>query len=218
MGEDKAYLYRFLSLAFSYPDERVWMRLGDGVADLEHAARNLDLGYNLDSFTAILKDGQRRILDLQGEYNRLFATSLHAPSWETAYELDKTSRRVAELADIEGFYRAFGLQLCAPLEPDSLVAELEFMAVLLQKQAYLSQTNDEQGVATCRDAYGKFFSDHLGRWIDAFLARLMEATEEDYYRRLGSLLECFISLERQTAENGQAVRSSRTTETPASDL
>ena len=114
-----------------------------------------------------------------------------------AYELDKTARRVAELSDIEGFYRAFGLNLTAPIEADSLVAELEFLSVLLQKQMYARREGNGEGVEICQDAYRKFLTDHLGRWYEIFVRRLDEASEEEYYHRVGALLKAFLEKETQ---------------------
>lgn len=197
MREDKAFLYRFLSLAFSYPDERMLAMLETNGENFEVAESNLELNCRTAEIINSIKESRRRLLDLQGEYNALFATSLKAPCRETAYELDKSSQRAAELADIEGFYRAFGLSLDVPLEPDSLVAELEFMSVLLQKQVYLEEANEAEGVAVCNDAYAKFLESHLGRWLDEFVSRLKEATEEEYYRQFGSLLESFVHREQR---------------------
>ena len=197
METPRAFCYEFLSLAFSYPYPEVVKTLQDGLGDLDRSLQALELSYDVASLGCVLRDTHRRILDLQGEYNTLFATALKAPSWETAYEIDKTSRRAVELADIEGFYRAFGVNLSAPIEPDSLVAELEFLSVLLQKQLYARNEGNTEGVEICQDASRKFLTDHLGRWYEVFLRRLEEASEEEYYRYIGALLKAFLEKETQ---------------------
>lgn len=202
MEAARSFLYQFLSLAFSYPYPEVLNALADGLGDLDQSLKAVEISYDAGSLRSILQDACERPLELQGEFNALFATALKAPSWETAYEIDKTSRRVVELADIEGFYRAFGLNLSAPIEPDSLVAQLEFLALLLQKKLYAEAHGDGDGAQICEEAYRKFLADHLGRWYAAFVGRLGGATDQEYYRRMGGLLE--VVIDRETAgSNGK---------------
>lgn len=200
MDTYRAFVYDFLSVAFSYPNEELLHTLEKGLGDLAQSVQALGIAYDTAPLGPVLFKARQRLLDLQGEHNALFATSAKAPSWETAYEADKTARRVAELSDIEGFYRAFGMNLAAPIEADSLVAELEFLSVLLQKQMYARRVGNQEGVEVCEDAYLKFLTDHLGRWYQIFHHRLAEATEEDYYQRVGALLKAF--LERETQGRG----------------
>jgi len=195
MDTVRAFLLQFLSVAFSYPEADVLRSLEHGLADLDQSLRTLDIPYDAAGLEPVLMDAQARLLDLQGEYNALFATALKAPSWETAYEIDKTARRAVELADIQGFYRAFGLALCASVEADSLVAELEFLSLLQQKKLYALREGNGTGAEVCEDAYRKFLADHLGRWYEAFLHRLTEATEEEYYCEIGTLLKAVLDRE-----------------------
>ncbi len=197
MQAHRSFVYQFLSLAFSYPEEVVLKKLEEGLGEFAQALHLLQIDYDTATLRPVLQESRERLLDLQGEYNALFATSVRAPAWETAYELDKTARRAVELADIEGFYRAFGLNLAAPVEPDSVVAELEFLAVLLQKQLYALDEGNHEGVEICQDAYRKFLTDHLGRWWEAFARRLQEATEDPYYRCIGGLLKAVLEKETQ---------------------
>lgn len=204
MEANRAFVHEYLSLAFSYPDEKILEALENGLENLDRSLQALQISYDVAPLKPILKKARKRILDLQGEFNALFATAVKAPASETAYELDKTARRVAELSDIEGFYRAFGLNLTAPIEADSLVAELEFLSVLLQKQMYATHEGNGEGAEICQDAYRKFLTDHLGRWYEVFVRRLDEASEEEYYRRISALLTAF--LEKETQGLGGEIR------------
>lgn len=197
MDAHRSFVYQFLSLAFSYPEEEVLKKLEESLGDLENVLQALHIGYDTATLGPMLEKARERLLELQGEYNALFATSVKAPAWETAYELDKTARRAVELADIEGFYRAFGLNLTAPTEPDSLVAELEFLAVLLQKQLYALHEGSQEGMQICQDAHCKFLTDHLGRWYEVFVRRIQEASEDPYYHRIGGLLKIFVDKETE---------------------
>ncbi len=188
---EKAFIYRFLALAFSYPDWEVILELRSALPDLEKCLKTIGLNFPAEEVGKVLEESKGKLLDLQGEFTSLFETSLKAPARETSYELDKTARRSVEMADILGFYRAFGLELKAPLEPDNLVAELEFLSYLLQKAHQL----DGEGKEISLDAYRKFLKDHLGRWFGVFCEKVMENTETDYYKVMAKLLKDFLELE-----------------------
>ncbi len=188
----RAFVYRFLSLAFSYPQEEGLEVLRGSRRDLSTSLEVLEIDFDPASLEVLLDPGQGCLQELQGEHNRLFATTAAAPCRETSYEADQTVRRAVELADISGFYQAFGLHLAASLEPDSLVAQLEFMALLLQKQLYARREQDEEGQQVCSQALESFLHDHLGRWYGLFALRLRGATEEPWYLKSSELLSAFM--------------------------
>ncbi len=79
-----------------------------------------------------------------------------------------------DLADLAGFYHAFGLELDASdLHElgDHVAVELEFYGLLLLKQALLSAAGDGEGAAIVLDARHKFLADHLGRFVDVIAAQ-----------------------------------------------
>jgi nitrate reductase assembly molybdenum cofactor insertion protein NarJ len=158
----RLYLYTFLSLAFSYPTSELLEELEGGLPDLSLSLKALGIEFDVGTIEGAIKISQERLLDLQGEFNALFSTSLKAPANETAYELEKAGRKASELADIEGFYRAFGVEVKPPYEPDSLVAELEFMALLLRKKLYAQENGDREALEVINNALYSFFRDHLG--------------------------------------------------------
>lgn len=77
----------------------------------------------------------------------------------------------AALADIAGFYRAFGLR-CPTDRPDHLVAEVELLSVALDLEARARSEGDDEAAQRCAQAARLFLRDHLGRWPDAFAARV----------------------------------------------
>ncbi len=193
---EKAFLYRFLALAFSYPSYESLRELREALPDLEKSLKALGIDFPVDRLGEVLRSCEGRVEDLQGEFTTLFETQLKAPARETSYELDKMGRRVMEMADIEGFYRAFGLEVKPPQEPDSLVAELEFLSFLSQKLSFL----EGEGREIVQDAYTKFLRDHLGRWFEVFVEQVLSSTEEDYYRMMARLLRSFLSRETEGLE------------------
>lgn len=121
------------------------------------------------------------------------------PPTETAYTAITPQHAMVksfELADIAGFYRAFGVEVTPGTErPDHIAAELEFMHLLCVKEIVASgdgQGGEQAGI--CRDAREAFLRDHLGRWFAPFCAKLREEGGV-VYGEAGAVLEGFLSLE-----------------------
>lgn len=190
----RAYLWAVLAQGFSYPRADRLALLAEGTGDLAIACDTLGLS-GADEVIAAVAAAPPRLGVLQGLYNRLFVTGLEVPIAETSYELDKTARRAAELADIQGFHRAFGLRLGAPIEPDHLVAELDFLSALAQKIAHFEAAGAPDALEVVEHAYRAFLEDHLGRWYEIFCDRLEQATEDAFYRCLGRLLREWVEAE-----------------------
>lgn len=195
MHIEKAFLYRFLAEAFSYPTEERLKVLESALEDLERVIEILNLHVDLKGLSQALKKAQEDPIDLQGEFTSLFETQMRAPARETSYELDKTGRRSMEMADIEGFYRAFGLKIAEPIEPDSFVAEAEFCSILNQKMYFLKEKGDEEGYTITKEAYEKFLRDHLGRWYEIFVEKLFQEANHPLYKELAFLVKTFLDKE-----------------------
>ncbi len=138
------------------------------------------------------------------EHRRLFgALSLDCPPYETCYGASHVFQQAQALADISGFYRAFGLE---PSETgheraDHISAELEFMAFLALKEAHaLGQGLGEQA-RICREAQKKFLEDHLGRWTRAFSQGLQKKSPE-IYGPLAASLQDLVRQECASLEAG----------------
>ncbi|GAB7021059.1 TorD/DmsD family molecular chaperone [Halostagnicola bangensis] len=101
------------------------------------------------------------------------------------------------LADISGFYKAFGLSL----EPDKrersdhLCLQLEFLSHLSLQTASLKLDGDETGLEIVTDAQGAFLEDHLGRWIPRFSETVQEDSGVAFYRTLAELVERLVELD-----------------------
>ncbi|QOJ14752.1 MAG: molecular chaperone TorD family protein [Planctomycetia bacterium] len=98
----------------------------------------------------------------------------HCPSCETEYmRAGDAFARAQAMADIAGFYRAFGVQVDTRVShrPDHVAAELEFIA-LLHAQASADDC-PEVTRDTIRAAHAAFVRDHLSTWLSAF-GRLLE--------------------------------------------
>lgn len=111
--------------------------------------------------------------DLRSEYIDLFDRGREQNSpYETEYGRDRPLQKGIELADLAGFYKAFGLDPGESQEMlDHVAVECEFYAVLELKAAALAAHGDPEGVEIVRDAQKKFLESHLGRFVPALTER-----------------------------------------------
>jgi nitrate reductase assembly molybdenum cofactor insertion protein NarJ len=111
-----------------------------------------------------------QLTDLQEAHRRTFGLT-GSLCYETELGLPNEFRQSQELADIAGFYRAFGFQVGGEQRerPDHLATELEFLYVLSLKEAYAAEQGIDEHVEVCVEARRHFLRDHLGRWIGLFV-------------------------------------------------
>jgi TorA maturation chaperone TorD len=135
---------------------------------------------------------------LAAEYVRLFAGNGPCSLHETAYgDGQRMNGRPIELADINGFYAAFGLELSAanPDLPDTLVTELEFYSLLLVKQAYALLRHWTEQRRVSENAIRLFLEQHLGRWVGAFTEGVRAHAAEQAYRELARTVNDVVAVE-----------------------
>jgi TorA maturation chaperone TorD len=135
---------------------------------------------------------------LAGEHVFLFDRQVRCPPYESAYTAaPRMAGKSAELADVAGFYTAFGLMPAEarPDMEDHIAVELEFMSALALKEAYALAEADADGVAVTRAAEVAFLTDHLGRWAEAFGGSLRAATPLPYYAAAAELLTAWVLAE-----------------------
>ena len=142
--------------------------------------------------------------DLCDAYERIFEASggLCCSPNETDHVADSPQeglRRTYELADVAGFYRAFGVEVQPGTErADHVAAELEFMHLLAVKEVVtIDQSDAEERAEICREAARDFLRDHLGRFAPRLAERLEEASTEPFYAAAGQLLDRFVAGEAQ---------------------
>ena len=166
----RAQLYCFLANAFLYPTEN-WL---EDLPDLSPIIQ--DLG--LIDFLPLTCNLQ--LSDLQAEHRQIFGLT-GSLCYETELGMPNEYRQSQEMADIAGFYRAFGFQVGGERRerPDHLATELEFLYVLSLKEAYAAEQGIDEHVEVCIEARRAFLEDHLGRWIGLFAQSVAHSVGPD---------------------------------------
>jgi len=119
-----------------------------------------------------MEEARRNAPSAAAERSRLLLLG-DCPAYETAYAHPFSRQR--ELADISGFYRAFGVQIEGE-RPDHLAVECEFASLLCTKEAIAGASGREEERVTTRRARAAFLSDHLGTWLPLYAEDLRART------------------------------------------
>jgi putative dimethyl sulfoxide reductase chaperone len=219
-------LYRFLAAAFTDPRfpaaapalNPADQRLAAAAADVLRAEAEADpvpLGFgerpaeDLDVAEAIA--GLAGPADeLAAAYDRAFGlvAARECPPYETEYcPNSEPFFRTQQMADVAGFYAAFGLtgSTARRERPDMLTRELEFMAhlLLLKRLAEPRDVHDPaaaERAPVCSDAARQFFRDHLSWWVPSFARGLAHRAEGGPYAALARVLAAFLPAERGRLE------------------
>lgn len=137
--------------------------------------------------------------ELQERHDDLFGHAVRGqcPTYEMEYGGHEIIRQASDLADLAGFYRAFGLEFAdgANGRPDHVTAECEFMSVVCAAEARALATGDDENVTVCADAERTFLRDHLARWLPAFAHRVEEVDPSGFYRAIVRFADVFVAAE-----------------------
>lgn len=126
-----------------------------------------------------------------------------SPNPVIAYESVYTSEEGLLMQDARDDVRAqylacgFALDKDISLPDDHVSFELEFMALLCEREASCEDALDAQGLGKTRAAEQRFLSEHLLVWTPDFCRNLHERARCGLYRGLASSLSQFLALERE---------------------
>ncbi len=205
-AEVRSRIYSLLADGFRRPDEGLFAYFTSGYM---HAWRNItglmEEGGGFQLLLGRLEGalssmGHEGLLD---EYTELFEPQgrLLSPPYETEYTKETPHHSLtepAQMADIAGFYRAFGLVVSesTPERVDHIAAELEFMYFLTYKESIAFKENNREHIRILRYAERRFLNDHLGRWTGRFRRRVAESLDGGFYSTLTDLLDRWVEAER----------------------
>ncbi|HJN58048.1 MAG TPA: molecular chaperone TorD family protein [Nitrososphaerales archaeon] len=219
----RSVIYRLLSLGFLYPTK-------DLVDTLRDEAHKADKEFNVygqwaTRLTKVFEEcvDSKSISGLESDYSRLFEASVQTPCppYESSYGSVNTFGMTRQLADVAGFYRAFGLKLSSTKKemPDHISAEMEFMHILTLKEAHATMEGWTDKISVTRDAQKKFLLDHLGRWASAICMSMQKSADAEFYRELAKITNSHIKNEVNLLNiKPKKVRKSVEEENPVEDV
>ncbi|MAB80837.1 MAG: hypothetical protein CMJ89_15925 [Planctomycetes bacterium] len=194
----REYVLRLLSLSTSDPASQRFARVFDAgfqelaCAAASHLAKDLAArptelasgeeppeALDLSAIVEALHEPRERLVE---DHTRVFSlvVSKECPPYEVEYCPQTFSvYRSQRMADIAGFYHAFGVEpgRDVPERVDHIACELEFLAWLVAKERHARTREGEswaEYAQVCRDAQRDFLSGHVAWWVPAF-ARALRA-------------------------------------------
>jgi TorA maturation chaperone TorD len=196
----RSHVYRVAALAFRHPD-------ADALPALRRLTAAPDLaGWLAPPVAAALAALHAALAattadELLAEHVRTFGHVMlpDCALYETAAGSDGDGFRQSQaLADLAGFYRAFGLTVAVD-RVDHVAVELEFMHYLAYREAYALERHGPEAVAVLRDAQQRFLAEHLGAWGPA-LARTLRERSAGALRAAAVLLAELLAAEGDGGE------------------
>ena len=196
----RADAYHAIALLLLPPAEELTEGLDSGGLSrtLDQAVGRLALGTGealVDAVRALEGQTQEQ---LEQRHFSTFGASVGAahPPYSTEYERDAGFRKEQELADIAGFYRAFGVGLADGLHerPDHLGIEADFLAFLSMKEALALSRGEAEHLDIVAQARVRFARDYVLPAARCFADRLAaEGRGEPFFAAAALLRELLVA-------------------------
>jgi TorA maturation chaperone TorD len=203
----RAAAYTLLAAGLRFPDDDWASALEAVIAFGQQARRGLgpepEVDAILDAMSSCCDPDVARqaaaMDEVRSQYAALFGHAVRGkcPPYELEYGAGEIVQRAPDLADIAGFYAAFGLAVAAwdAERCDHASVEFEFMSILSAKEAHAIDQGDAELLRATTDAQRLFLRDHLATWIPAFARRLATAAPEGLYAAIAGFLQTFLPAE-----------------------
>ena len=141
-----------------------------------------------------------KIENIMNEFVDVFGHTLSKQIAPYALEHLKNSDvffRTQKLADLNGFYKAFGMEVESIERADHISTQTEFLSFLLLKEllAFQNDLHDEKEV--CEKAFAEFNNDHFLDWTKMFSENLADKVDGVFYSLAGKFLLTFIESEKK---------------------
>lgn len=134
------------------------------------------------------------------DYTRLFlgpVDTLAKPYGSVWLGGDTTLMRDSTMA-ILALYAEAGFEVDDSFRelPDHVAAELEFLYLLLFREAEAVRNGERESAAAIVALRRRFLAEHLAAWIGPFTAAVKDSAKSPFYRELGELTRRVVQAER----------------------
>ena len=192
----EAILYQAVSALFSRPGSDKFSLLLDpdfkeqamaaAILLITHMERAKELASSLEMAFEHASDLTK---SLPREYSLIFGHTLSnelSPYEMEFLQNDEIFYRSQHLADLQGFYAAFGFEVNSIERADHISVESEFMALLLTKEAYAVTNNlGADAIEVCNHARLKFSQEHYAGWVRKLAINLRGMDDYPFYAAVG---------------------------------
>jgi TorA maturation chaperone TorD len=174
-------IYQYLAKLYQVPDSDTYQHLDGFLSNLSAIS-----GENQ-------KDPMREELDLSAanhqslivEYSKLFIGpyKVKAPPFGSIYLDGKNLIMGDSTLDVIHRYREMGLDMAGDFNnpPDHIIAEFEFMVVLVSRMIIAHEEGDNEELLAMIDAQLSFLVNHLNEWVPQFVERVGQNAEHNFY-------------------------------------
>ena len=200
----RAAWFKVFSLLFRFPDEEIVELVKTVVAGLPTEVLNVDLRGRVQPFKQAIASSEPD--EFVTEYSRLFTGGGLCRTNENDYE--KLSFSMTEkLADVAGFYEAFGFEMTAGVgeRPDFIGTELDYINLLLLKQAYALKNGWSEHAEVSGNSLNSFLDSHFVNWVPKLCIALGElATTGGVYATAADALAALVDSEQRRLDESVA--------------
>lgn len=192
--ESISQVYLFLGRCFSYPERDFYEAMKD--AQTKDKLSDIIGGLPFEVKFKGIPSPSLSHEDMAVEHINFFdigyGSSPPCPLYESAYEREDMNRRDI-LEELLRFYEHFDIKISDKERdyPDHLVAELELMAFLSQKEADAKDRGKD--TAPYRIAQMDFLERHLNAWAYKPDERIKRRMKEPFYREVSAFMVEFVS-------------------------
>ena len=154
---------------------------------------------------------ESKIEKIMNEFVDVFGHTLSKQIAPYALEHLKNSDvffRTQKLADLNGFYKAFGMEVESIERADHISTQTEFLSFLLLKEllAFQNDLHDEKEV--CEKAFVDFNHDHFLDWVEMFAENLAAHVDSGFYSVAGRFLREFLRKEKSQLHTTKGLQKS----------
>ena len=196
----RAAWFKIFSLLFRFPDEEIVEHIKSAVTDLPAEVVDANLRSSVAAFKQAVANATSG--NFVTEYSQLFTGAGLCRANENDFE--KLSFSMTEkLADVAGFYDAFGFEVSADVgeRPDYIGTELDFINLLLLKQAYALKLGWSDQAEITATALSSFTESHFAKWVPKLCIALGElATPGGIYATAAEALTALVASEARRLE------------------
>ncbi len=201
-----SHVYQFLSTCLSEPKQETLELLNNReyMDEVESCLGKNGNGELLETFRHLQEGLQGTNAETLAEgYRNTFGgatVSMDCPPFEMYFSGSHIWQQTQDLADISGFYKAYGLETSeegVAIRWDHISVELEFLHFLTYKLAYAIENHGEEEQELCLAAKKKFLNAHIGKWVHAFSRAVWRKSPLEFYKQVAKLANDVIHLDME---------------------